>query len=91
MKVSKHAVKRFLERVKGVKDFSKEEYKKTSLELTNLFKDVVTNKRFVVVPHYPKFVGVIKNGVVVTILEKISMFYPYEKKNERRKNELVRL
>ena len=90
MKVSKHSVMRFLERVKGVKVFSKEEYKKAYTELKNLFKDVITNKRFVVVPNYPKFVAVVKNGVVVTILEKFSMFYPYEKR-KRRKNELVYL
>ena len=84
MKVSKHAVERFLERIKGVKKFSKEEYKKAYIELKNLFKNVVTNKRFVVIPNYPKFVAVVKNGVVVTILEKFSMLYMYEKKNKRR-------
>ena len=91
MKISKHAVERFLERVKGVKKFSKEEYKKAYVELKNLFKDVITNKCFVVVPNYPKFVAVVKNGVVVTILEKFSMFYPYEKKTKRRKNGMVYL
>jgi len=90
MKVSKHAVVRFLERVKGVSNFSEKEFKNAYCELRNLFKDLVSNQRYVVVPNYSKFVAVVKNGIVVTILDKFSMFNTYEKKR-RRKNELVYL
>ena len=91
MKISKHSVVRFLERVKGISNYSKKEYKKAYNELKYLFKNVDSNKRFIIVPNYPKFIAVIKNGVIVTILEKISKVYPYEKKNKRRLDELVYL
>jgi len=90
MKVSKHAVERFLERVKGISNFSKKEFKNAYSELKYLFKDLVSNQRYVVVPNHSKFIAVVKNGVVVTILDKFSMFNTYEKKR-RRKNELVYL
>jgi len=89
MEISKHAVVRFLERVKGVEKVSDKEFKKAYVELLNLFKDVFTNKRYIVVPNYSKFIAVVKNGVVITILYKFSKFYTYEKKNKRRKDELV--
>jgi hypothetical protein len=89
MKVSKHAVVRFLERVKGKKEFSDVDYKNAYIELNDLFKNVVSNKHYIVVPNYSKFIAVIKNNLVVTILEKFSMFYTNEKKIKRRKNELV--
>jgi len=86
MKISNHAVIRFLERVKGVEEISDKEFKKAYVELSNLFRNVFTNKRYVVVPNYSKFVAVVKNDVVITVLDKFSMFYTYEKKTKRRKN-----
>ena len=85
MRVSNHAVVRFLERVKGVMEFSEKDFKKAYVELQNLFSDVISDRRYIVVPNYSKFVAVIKNSVVVTILDKFSMFESYEKGKRRKK------
>jgi len=70
MKITNHATKRFLQRVKNKYNYTKEEFLQTKKELNLLFKDIVTNRKKIVVPHFNKFFAIVKNKTVITILEK---------------------
>ena len=70
MYITKHAVKRFLQRVKKVNDFDKKEFSKAKNELQMLFKNVITNRIKVVVPNFSNFIAITKNNKVITILKK---------------------
>jgi len=70
MTVTNHATKRFLERVKNKENYSKKEFIQTKKELESLFKNIVTNRLKIVVPNFNKFIAVVKNKKVITILKK---------------------
>ena len=70
MKITNHATERFLQRVKKRYNYTKSEFVKTKKELQNLFKDIITNRTKIVVPGFNKFLAVVKNQTVITILEK---------------------
>ena len=70
MEVTLHAAERFLQRVKNKFNYTKYELLKTKQELNLLFKDLVTNRKKVIVPTFSKFLAVIKNNKVITIIPK---------------------
>jgi hypothetical protein len=70
MIVTYHAAKRFLQRVIGKMNFTKREILNTKSYLESLFRNVVTHRQMVVVPGFSKYVAVIKENKVVTILNK---------------------
>ena len=70
MKITNHATKRFLQRVKKRYNYTKSEFLKTKKELERMFNNIVTNQTKIVIPDFNKFLAVVKNQTVITILEK---------------------
>ena len=70
MKITNHATKRFLQRVKKRYNYTKSEFLKTKKELERMFNNIVTNRTKIVIPDFNKFLAVVKNQTVITILEK---------------------
>jgi len=71
-KVTYHAAERFLERVKNKKKYSKKEVKETINYLNGLFKDVLSDRKYLIIPGFSNFVGVLKGSKIVTIVKKRS-------------------
>jgi len=83
MEITIHAAQRFLERVMKKEKFSKKEVFDAKKLLNGLFANVITHRRYVVVPGFSSYVGVVKNNKLITILDK--KFFKFAT-NERRKH-----
>ncbi len=70
MKITSHAVKRFLERVKQKYRFKHKEFIETKYYLENLFASVVTSRSLIPLPNHKGFRAVIRKNSVITILPK---------------------
>ena len=85
MEITIHAAQRFLERVLKKEKFTKKEVFDAKKFLDGIFANVITHRRYVVVPGFSAYVGVVKNNKLITILDKKIFKFAT---NERRKHEM---
>ncbi len=85
MEITYHAAVRFLERVMKKEKFTQREVFDAKNFLNGLFANVITHRRYVVVPEFSSYVGVVKNNKLITILDKKNFKLAT---NERRKYEM---
>jgi len=85
MEITYHAAVRFLERVLKKEKLTKKEVFDAKRFLSSLFANVITHRRYVVVPGFSSYVGVVKNNKLVTVLDK--KFIKFST-NERKKYEM---
>ena len=70
IKITHHAVKRYLERVLKKSHFTSMEFWKAYIFLQKSFANVVTHRNYIPLPEIKGYVAVIRSNQVVTILEK---------------------
>ena len=70
MKITKHAVERFLQRVMKKSHYDQSEFMKAYKFLKKSFINVVTHRHFIPLPKIKGYIAIIRENVVVTIIEK---------------------
>ena len=72
MVITYHAAKRFVERVLKKQRYTHCDVDRAKELLQKLFSSVVTHKRYIPLPTVKGYIAVVKENIVVTILEKNS-------------------
>lgn len=72
MRVSQHAIQRFLERVMNIKDFTDDDFTKTKKYLSRVFENIIPGSysRPFSLPECKNFKVIHRNNVVITIIQK---------------------
>ncbi len=97
MEITNHSVKRFLQRVKGQKNFSKQEFELAKAYLANLLKNITPSnlQGYCPLPEEKNFVIAYSENTAVTILPKeyvkIERLYLDKKISKREYKKYTRL
>ena len=70
MQITKHAVERFLQGVMKKSHYDRSEFMQAYEFLKKSFMHVVTHRDFVPIPQIKGYVAIVKDNVVVTVIEK---------------------
>ena len=79
MEITLHAATRFVQRVWKKEHYNFTDIKRAKKLLQKLFTNLVTHRHYVPLPNIKGYIGVIKDNVLVTILQKDSQWRKKQK------------